>query len=358
MNEITINELLNMDDAILVDVRSPGEFAESSIPGAINIPIFTNEERKEVGTLYKQKGAHKAKWRAMEIVSPKLPQILGSIKKIVDEHKQPVLYCARGGMRSGSIATFVDFSGLKSLRLSGGYRAYRQYILEMIPKLIPKQAIVLHGMTGSGKTEILLALQRKGYPVIDLEGIAAHRGSLFGSVGYQHDGHNQKLFDSLLYESLKKIEGSPYYLVEAESKRIGKAAQIDELYESKLNGLNIYLKASVETRVARLFKEYVDPNIHEEAFHLDIMNKVLMLEKRIKNKEIYQVLLENTKNRCYQEVIRLLLLYYYDPRYGFKMNEYRNGFITIDADNFEDAVQEIQQYIETLPFTHQALTTN
>ena len=113
-------------------------------------------------------------------------------------------------------------------------------------------------MTGSGKTEILLALQRKGYPVIDLEGIAAHRGSLFGSVGYQHDGHNQKLFDSLLYESLKKIEGSPYYLVEAESKRIGKAAQLDELYESKLNGLNIYLKASVETRVARLFKEYVE----------------------------------------------------------------------------------------------------
>ena len=83
-----------------------------------------------------------------------------------------------------------------------------------------------------------------------------------------------------------------------------------------------------------------------------------MLEKRFKNKDIYQVLLENTKNRCYQEVIRLLLLYYYDPRYGFKMNEYKNRFITIDADHVEDAVQEIQQYIETLPFTHQALTTN
>jgi len=109
---------------------------------------------------------------------------------------------------------------------------------------------------------------------------------LFGSVGYQHDGHNQKLFDSFLYESLQKIEGSPYYLVEAESKRIGKASQLDELYESKLNGLNIYLNASIETRVARLFKEYVEPNIHEEAFHLDIMNKVLMLEKRFKNKEI------------------------------------------------------------------------
>jgi tRNA 2-selenouridine synthase len=353
-----MNELLNMDDAILVDVRSPGEFAESSIPGAINIPIFTNEERKEVGTLYKQKGAHIAKWRAMEIVSPKLPQILGSIKKIVDEHKQPVLYCARGGMRSGSIATFVDFSGLKSLRLSGGYRSYRQYILEMIPKLIPEQAIVLHGMTGSGKTEILLALQRKGYPVIDLEGIAAHRGSLFGSVGYQHDGHNQKLFDSLLYESLEKIKGSPYYLVEAESKRIGKASQLDELYESKLNGLNIYLKASVETRVARIFKEYVEPNVQKEEFHDDIMNKVLIMEKRFKNKDIYQVLLENTKNRCYQEVIRLLLLYYYDPRYGFKMNEYKNGFITIDADHVEAAVQEIQQYIETLPFCHQALKTD
>ncbi len=97
----------------------------------------------------------------MEIVSPKLPEILGSIKQIINENKQPVIYCWRGGMRSRSVATFLEFAGIESVRLDGGYRAYRQYILEQIPQLIPGQAIVLHGMTGSGKTEILIELAEK-----------------------------------------------------------------------------------------------------------------------------------------------------------------------------------------------------
>lgn len=359
MKEITVQDLLNIENRVVpVDVRSPLEFLEAHIPGAVNIPIFTNEERKEVGTLYKQVGANEAKWRAMEIVSPKLPAILGEIKELLQTGKSPVLYCARGGMRSGSIAAFVEFSGLPSKRLAGGYRAYRQYILEMIPKLIPKQAIVLHGMTGTGKTEILLRLKELSYPVVDLEGIAAHRGSLFGTIGYQHEGHNQKMFDGLLFQSLMDIQGSPYYIVEAESKRIGKAGQPDGLYESKLNGINIYLTASVETRVARIMKEYVEPNVGEEWFHEEIMQKVLMMEKRFKNKEVYQELLEQTKNRNYQEVITLLLIYYYDPRYSFKIHEYKNGFITIDANHFESAVKEIREYIAKLPFSKRELMTN
>ncbi|WP_428908539.1 tRNA 2-selenouridine(34) synthase MnmH [Niallia sp. Krafla_26] len=358
MKDITVQELVNMDHAVLVDVRSPFEFSEAHIPGAINVPIFTNEERQEVGTLYKQADANTAKWRAMEIVSPKLPAILAEIKNITQNDKLPILYCARGGMRSGSIATFVEFSGLPSFRLAGGYRAYRQYIVEMIPKLIPEQAIVLHGMTGTGKTEILHNLKHKGYPVIDLEGIAAHRGSLFGTVGYQHEGHNQKVFDSLLYESLREIQGSPYFIVEAESKRIGKAGQSDELYESKLNGINIYITSSIETRVERIMKEYVEPNIQAEWFDEDILRKVLKMEKRFKNKDAYQLLLQEIENKSYPEVIRLLLNDYYDPRYGFKIREYKNSFITIDGNDIDDAVKEIEEYIAKLPFSKKELTPN
>lgn len=345
MKDITVQDLLEMKDIVLIDVRSPGEYEEASIPGAINMPIFTNDERKEIGTIYKQIGANEAKWRGMELVQPKLPFLLNTVKKIVEDKKQPVFHCWRGGMRSGAMATFVDFAGMKSMRLSGGYRAYRQYILEKIPQLLPEQAIVLHGMTGTGKTEILIKLKEKGYPVLDLEGMAAHRGSLFGTLGYKHDGNNQKTFDSLLFEDLRKIAGSSYFFVEAESKRIGKAGQPDELYEKKLEGINLYLHASIETRVARIYKEYFEPFLDDQNFHDIFLEKVLKLKKRLKNDEVYNCLMENTKRKQFHVVIRLLLEYYYDPRYQFKMNEYKNGFTKMDANNIDKVVAEIEQFI-------------
>jgi tRNA 2-selenouridine synthase len=356
LKDITVEQLFHLENVVPVDVRSPGEFEEACIPGAVNIPIFTNEERKEIGTLYKQKGPEDAKWRAMEVVSPKLPFILGSIKKIKKENKQPVLYCWRGGMRSGSIAAFLEFSGIEAIRLSGGYRVYRQYILEQIPTIIPNQAIVLHGMTGTGKTEILMELKKKGYPILDLEGIAAHRGSLFGSIGFAADGHNQKVFDSLLFESLAALKESPYFIVEAESRRIGKVGQPDELYERKLEGINIYIQASIGTRVERIYKEYVEPNFHESWFQEAILEKVTMLKKRLKNDEVHRMLVKNTIHKQYQEVIRLLLDYYYDPRYSYKLNEYKNDFTTINADQLELAVKEIETYIGKLGTTTKELS--
>lgn len=356
LKDISVQELLEMKDITLIDVRSPGEYMESSIPGAINIPIFTNEERKEIGTIYKQVGQQEAKWRGMEIVSPKLPYLLNEIKKVEEEGKQPVFHCWRGGMRSGAFATFVDFAGIISIRLSGGYRAYRQYILETIPCLIPAQAVVIHGMTGTGKTEILHELKKRGYPVLDLEGMAAHRGSHFGTLGYKHNGNNQKTFDSLLFESLREMKDSPYFLVEAESRRIGKVGQPDELYEKKLNGLNIYLDASMETRINRIYKEYFEPFLEDTDFHHSFLEKVIIIKKRFKNDEMFKKLMDFAMNKQYREVTSILLEYYYDPRYSFKLQEYKNDFTSINADDLQLAVNEIELFIERQRFTNNELT--
>jgi tRNA 2-selenouridine synthase len=355
LREITAEQLLQMKNTVPVDVRSPGEFAESHIPGAVNIPLFANEERAEVGTLYKQKGSADAKWRAMEIVSPKLPALLRSIRDLQESGKQPVVYCWRGGMRSGSIATFLEFSGMNSMRLIGGYRAYRNYILEQIPSLIPNQAIVLHGMTGTGKTEILKKLEKKGYPVIDLEKMAAHRGSLFGSIGFAEDGHNQKTFDSLLFEGLREIKDSTYFIIEAESQRIGKAGQPDVLYQKKLQGYNILLQASLHTRVMRIYQEYVEPNINQEWFYHTINEKLQLLKRRFKNNALHEMMMEFAQQKQYDQVIRILLEYYYDPRYQFKQHEYKNEFIAMEADNLEQTVKEIEDYIKKAGYTHKVL---
>ncbi len=346
MKEINVDQLLALKDAVPIDVRSPSEYADSNIPGAVNVPLFTNEERAMIGTIYKREGSDMAKWRAMEIVSPKLPSILGQIKALIDEGKQPVVYCWRGGMRSKSVATFLSFAGISTPRLVGGYRAYRQYILEEIPGLIPPRAITIHGMTGVGKTEVLKKLKEKGMPVIDLEAAACHRGSIFGSFGL-FEGHNQKTFDSLLFQTLREIKDSPFFLVEAESKRVGKVVQPDELLDKKHQGFNINLQASLSSRIERIDREYVKPYQHEHWFHDKVMERLAFIYKRIKDSDIIAALNEAARNQNYKLVIRILLEDYYDSRYAHKQLDYEGAFHHIEAEDTDMAVEEILKFLKT-----------
>lgn len=339
----TVDEFLNHKEIYIpVDVRSPGEFQESHIPNAMNVPIFTDKERAEIGTIYKQEGQKAAKWRAMELVSPKLPRLLTDIKEIEESGKKPLLYCWRGGMRSQSIAHFAMMSGLHIQRLDGGFRAFREYVVENIPALIPEQAIVLYGLTGTGKTDILHALKQKGYPVLDLEGYANHKGSVFGAVSGQTP-HNQKMFDALLYEDLQKIEGSKYFFMEGESKRIGHAVQPPELYEKKNNGIHIRVDSKLETRVERIYAQYVDKS---DAFHERVQDALSRIMKRIKQADIQKELLQSLEERNYKDMIRLLIVYYYDPRYDNKINETLNTVLQVESDSIEEATEEIVAFIE------------
>jgi tRNA 2-selenouridine synthase len=339
VRDITAEEFLTTKNAIAVDVRSPVEFKDGSIPEAVNIPLFSDSERSEIGTIYKQKGPDQAKWRAMELVSPKLPMILGQVKDLKENGRVPVLYCWRGGMRSKAVATFLEFSGIPAFRLTGGYRAYRKYILEQIPSLFPKKAVVLHGMTGVGKTEILTVLRTKGFPVLNLEELAAHRGSIFGSIGIG-EGNNQKTFDALLFETLRELQGSDYVVIEAESKRIGKVVLPDELISRKMDGIHIHIEAPFEERVNRIYNEYVAPYQYEDWFFEKVAEGVSRIGKRI-NIDERNILLDAMQNGNYRKMIEILLHSYYDPRYEHKRAEYNGEFFTVYASDIQTAVEKI-----------------
>ncbi|MBI3018303.1 MAG: tRNA 2-selenouridine(34) synthase MnmH, partial [Deltaproteobacteria bacterium] len=199
---MTIFEALTLSNVLFIDVRTPLEFLDGAIPCAVNIPLLSNEERVEIGTLYKQRGAFVARERGLELVSPKFPSLYQEVKAIVQGRK-PIIYCWRGGLRSLTVATILELVGLEVFVIEGGYKRYRNEVLRVLNTPTPFELITLYGLTGSGKTRLLQKMKKEGLPVIDLEALACHRGSLLGQVGI-HTRQNQKNFEALLYEKKKK----------------------------------------------------------------------------------------------------------------------------------------------------------
>jgi tRNA 2-selenouridine synthase len=177
----------------MLDVRSPGEFARGHIPGAQNIPLFDNEGRAEVGTIYKQKGKQPAILRGLELVGPNMAT-MAERGRLTAIDNTVFVHCWRGGMRSGSVAWLLESYGVKVFTLKGGYKAFRRYMQQQFEA--PKNLLVLGGRTGSQKTTWLHALQGDGEQVIDLEGLACHKGSSFGMLG-EHPQPTQEQFENL-----------------------------------------------------------------------------------------------------------------------------------------------------------------
>ncbi len=224
----------------LIDVRSPTEFAKGHVPGALSLPLFSDEERAEVGTLYKQVGQREAILLGLECAAEKAKQLL-------PETGAYTLYCWRGGMRSEAMAHFFQAAGIEATAIPGGYKAYRQEVLKTLEA--PRTFKVLSGKTGAGKTEVLRNMKE---PILDLEGLAHHRGSSFGH--YETPQPTQEQFENELATQLDRLEGPIW--VEDESRMIGKLKIPDPLWRQMEEAPRWILDPPLEERIARLIDEY------------------------------------------------------------------------------------------------------
>lgn len=324
---------------VFIDVRSPGEYNEATIPGAINIPLFTDEERRKIGTVYVNESVEKAKQLGVEAVAKKLPAIFNEVSQLDRNYDKLVFFCARGGMRSGSISSLMISLGVNAFKLSGGYKAYRKIINEELPKLNEGvKYIVLRGKTGTGKTEILSCLKNKGYDVLDLEDAANHRGSLLGNVGLG-EGNSQKYFETSIYEMLKNRK-SDFVFVEGESKRIGNVIIPGFIYDSMSSGIHVFIDADIDFRSKLIISEYTkEENCKEEIFScLDKLSKYLSS----KNIDRYKVLVSEEK---YEEVTAELMEKYYDPMYMNAINKYEFT-VEFKVHDIETVCSEIEVWVK------------
>lgn len=339
MHDITVDKLLTLQNdkkLVLIDVRSPSEYKDATIPGSLNIPFFNDEERSEIGTLYKQESVEAAKNRGLEIISAKLPSFVKEFKQI---DGQKAVFCWRGGMRSKTSATVLELMGIKAYRLQGGYRAYREWVVEKLESLEFKpKSYVLNGYTGAGKTLILQRLQQAGYPVLDLEGLANHRGSIFGQIGLEP--YNQKKFDSLLFQEVLHIGQAPYVLFEAESKRIGKVLLPNFLLEKKEQGIELFIKIPLEERIKHILEDY-NPTEH----HVECIEAFQRIKRRI-HTPIATKIDTDLRSGNFASAVGLLLEYYYDPLYEYSAKQLpKEQRLIIHAKNVDEAVKAIQEIL-------------
>ncbi|MFD1037368.1 tRNA 2-selenouridine(34) synthase MnmH [Virgibacillus byunsanensis] len=337
--DITIDELRSLKDTgelTVVDVRSPSEFKNSTIPGSINIPFFSDEERAEVGTIYKQVSKQAAKDRGLEIVSAKLPNF---VREFANLDGKKAVFCWRGGMRSRTSATVLALMGIKVFRLDGGFRSYRNWVVDTLETTeLKPDAFVLNGYTGSGKTAILHRLREENYPVLDFEGMANHRGSIFGQIGLEP--HNQKTFDALLIENMQHLKHSPYVLMEGESRRIGKVIIPDFILDKKENGTQLFIDIPIEERVTQILDEY-QPWNHEQA----CFEAFRRIRRRI-HTPISNQIDADLKAGNYDSAVRLLLEHYYDPLYDHSIEQIpEDKKITIKASTVDKAVELLRDYL-------------
>jgi len=304
--ELSIEDFLSRrQDLCLLDVRTPAEYEQGHIPGAVNFPLFSNEERAEVGTLYKQQSPQAALKRGLELVGPKLAGFVEKAGRLAAD-KPLALHCWRGGKRSSSMAWLLEMAGMEVFVIRGGYKAYRQKVMTALEKPV-WPFVVLSGKTGSGKTLILQELKALGAQVVDLEGLACHRGSAFGALGMPPQPTTEQ-FANLLYEELSKMDPSRPVWLENESRSIGRVFLPDGFWRAMLSSLKCSIERPLEWRIRQLLRDYAGFSKEE------LQAAFLKIAKRLgglRLKEALQAIEEGDL-----ELAARLALAYYDKAYG------------------------------------------
>ncbi|RAK10488.1 tRNA 2-selenouridine synthase [Halanaerobium saccharolyticum] len=344
---ITYQESLKLKNSIYIDARTKTEYQEATIPGAVNIELLNHDERKIIGTIYKHQSPKKAKLKGVELVSPKIPDLIAEVNQLAQNYDNLIIFCSRGGLRSKSLAEFSDLAGIEVYRLEGGYKNYRHYIMDQLENYKFKgKIVVLHGNTGVGKTYILKELEKLGANIIDLEGIANHRGSAFGSIGLQKP-YNQKYFESLLWNKLKnKDQKNDFIFVEAESRRVGHSV-IPEFFNQNMKaGDDLLITASMKKRVENIYLEYIkDIESNQQEFIERVLESLTAIKKYIikkAGKNSYYKLLELAEAANFKELTKLLLEEYYDPMYEHSQNKVNNYRAEIQAEDIKRAALKIK----------------
>jgi len=254
--EITILQYRESGEKVpLIDVRSPKEFEHAHIPGAINIPLFSNEERAIVGITYKNEGQDSAIKKGLELVGPKMADFVALAKQIASDVQADslVVHCWRGGMRSKSLATLFNFAGINTNVIKGGYKSYRRLMHATFAK--PWPLIIIGGKTGSAKTAILQALENAGEQIIDLEKMANHKGSAFGHIG-EAKQPGTEMFENLLFEALSELDISKRIWIEDESHLIGTVFIPELFWEHMRNASVLHCEFPTTERINYLVKTY------------------------------------------------------------------------------------------------------
>ncbi len=308
---IALSEFFELRKTLpMIDGRSEGEFEQSHIPGAINLPILNNAERVVVGTLYKEQGSEAATLKGFELVGPRFHEIQKQAISLFPD-KKILVYCWRGGMRSQILSWLLSMVGFEVFRLKGGYKTYRSYSFELVRSDV--NLIVLAGRTGTGKTRLLKKLEETGAQILDLEGLANHKGSSFGSIG-QLPQPSVEQFENLMAERLMQLDPNQITWVENESRKIGRLILPDRFYDQMLEAPLIDIHRSESERIKLIAEEY------GELPQDDLLQAVIRLKKKLgglRTSQAIGAILEGN----HEDWISNLLLYY-DKAYDFDLDKH------------------------------------
>ena len=322
---ISPKEFLELSKTIpIIDVRSPGEHEIGRIPGAINIPIFNDEERAKVGTRYKQAGKDFAVQLGLEFVGPKLAEFAKQARKLT-KNNMMLVHCWRGGMRSQNMAWLFELIGLKAFILEDGYKGYRAYIRALLGNDIPLR--ILGGYTGSGKTDILKELELLGEQFIDLEGIAHHKGSAFGAIGELEQPSNEQ-FENNLAEKWMELDVTRPVWLEDESITMGKCGIPITLFKRMREAKVYQVMIPKKIREERLVKEYANGD------DLGLKNALNRIAKKLGGLRAQQAF-EALDSKDFMTVADISLQYY-DKAYGFGVSKRKDdSVLSIPIENDE-----------------------
>lgn len=335
IHKIPIDQFLQLSETLPVfDVRTNSEFIKGHIPEAHNLPLFTDDERAIVGTIYNKQGREKAILQGLDFVGPRMRSMVETIEKETNS-RSVLIHCWRGGMRSGSVAWLVNFFGYEIYTLDGGYKSFRNHVINQFEKKYP--FVVIGGRTGSGKTKILHQLKANNQQIIDLEGLGNHKGSAFGAIG-QPQQPRQEHFENMLGTELGKLDLSKPVFIEDESRKVGGLQIPNPIWDQLRNSPVIFIDVPLQHRINYLVAEYGKEDLTE------LGKSILRIRENLggaNTKLAVDFLGQNDLENCCK-----ILLDYYDKTYDYGLSIRENISLKKVMSESEYLIDEIVKSAE------------